>query len=100
MAAVNKKLDLLLQVILPSGVKSTVEMYSCKPQKADVACGEPEHVGGNDHGERANIITITIAGHERTCSTSLMADNLGKMFPETLIHGKCLEIPSYEIILQ
>lgn len=45
MAAVNKKLDLLLQVILPSGVKPTVEMDSCKPHKADVACGEPEHFG-------------------------------------------------------
>lgn len=90
MAAVNKKLDLLLQANLPSGVKPTVEMDSCEPRKAYAACVEPEHVGGNDHGERANVITITIAGHERACSTSLMSDELGRTFPETTILGKCL----------
>ena len=34
MVAVNKKLDLLLQAILPSGVKPAVEMDNCEPQKA------------------------------------------------------------------
>ena len=89
MAAVNKKLDLLLQAILPSTVKPAAEVESCEPQKEDFASAEHEHVGGDDDGERADVITITAAGQEKTCSTSLMSDELGGTFPGTAIPGRC-----------
>ena len=72
MVAVNKMLDFLLQAILPSDVKPTTKMDSCEPRKANDACAEPEHVEGDDDGERADVIKITIASHERACSASLM----------------------------
>lgn len=91
MAAVNKKLDLLLEAILPSGFKSDDRTGSAGVGRGAPSDVETDEVSLGAAEERADVITITAAGHGNGCSPSFMSVGQGVEFPDSIMQGMLIQ---------
>ena len=87
MAAVNKKLDLLLEAIIPAATKPFTGTQSAAEGKGAPSDVEADVVSLEDAEGRADVTTITAAGHDKACSASFMSGGTGAEFPEITVQG-------------
>ena len=87
MAAVNKKLDLLLEVMLPTAGVGGAFTRRANVAPNTVTCSPPGHNASNMSAEKTTCNPTVPAENERTCSASGVSSEVCAGLPESSLPG-------------
>lgn len=87
MAAVNKKLDLLLEVILPTGGVGGASIRRGNVAMNTMTCSHPGHNASNISAEKTLCNPTVPAENERTWSASGVSEEVCPGLPESSLPG-------------
>ena len=87
MAAVNKKLDLLLEVILPTGGIGGASICRGNVATNTMTCSHPGHIASNISAKKTLCNPTVPAENERTCSASGVSEEVCPGLPKSALPG-------------